>query len=256
MLILAWAKHLQDKCHLRQANIYFQVLSLPANFTYNPPGSNRNFERQPSSRSQARRQTLHSQQPIMLSNLEGIKSIDESTTDLQEFTTPRKPRPKPIQENLDDIITINVPEPTKPEKKTNRDNDGSFLLVIPQEQKPLHRLYGSTRHLFAKQRSMEITEETPFLLETDLSVPETKLVVEKVEVNLRPEPAVGLVKNDSQESVQRIISERRKLDDSFKDIDQSDIYDITNKDEIAEVQNSEQSECKAGKSCKRFDHPR
>lgn len=192
----------------------------------------------------------------MLSNMEGIKSIDESTTDLQETATPRKPRPKPIQENLDDIITINVPEPSKPEKRTNRDNEGSFLLVIPQEQKPLHRLYGSTRHLFAKQRSMEITEETPFLLETDLSIPETKLLIEKAEVNLRPEPAVTLVKNDSQESVQRIISERRKLDESFKDIDQSDIYDITNRDDKPEVQKSESSECKAGQSCKRYNGPR
>lgn len=188
--------------------------------------------------------------------MDAIKSIDESTTDLQESTTPRKPRPKPIQENLDDIITINVPEPSKPDKKINRDIEGSFLLVIPQEQKPLHRLYGSTRHLFSKQKSMEITEETPFLLETDLSVPETKLLVETVEMNLRPEPSVSLVKNDSQESVQRIISERRKLDENFKDIDQSDIYDITNKDDKTEVKISESSECKAGKSCKRYDSPR
>lgn len=103
---------------------------------------------------------------------------------------------------------------------------------------------------------MEITEETPFLLETDLSIPETKLLIEKAEVNLRPEPAVTLVKNDSQESVQRIISERRKLDESFKDIDQSDIYDITNRDDKPEVQTSESSECKGGQSCKRYNGPR
>lgn len=184
-----------------------KVLSLPSNFTYNPPGTKR-VERQQSTRSQSRRQTLHSQQPIMLSNLEGIRNIDESVSD--------------IQSNLDEIITIVSPVESKPLKKINED----FLLAVPVEPKPVHKVYGSTKHLFLKQRSMEVTEEeeTPFLLAA---------------------PAKGEVdvKRDSQESVERIISERRMLDDHFgsKDVRKDDIFDVMHarKDDV----DSENDKC-------------
>lgn len=181
------ALQMDSECLQQQHKPLTKVLSLPSNFTYNPPGTKRN-ERQQSTRSQSRRQTLHSQQPIMLSNLEDIRNIDESVSD--------------IQSNLDEIITIVSPAESKPLKKINED----FLLAIPVEQKPLNKLYGSTKHLFVKQRSMEVTEETPFLLAA---------------------PAKENNKHDSQESVERIISERRMLDDSFKDVRKDDIFDVT-----------------------------
>lgn len=170
-----------------------KVLSLPSNFTYNPPGTKK-IDRQPSARSQSRRQTLHSQQPIMLSNLEDIRNIDESVSD--------------IQTNLDEIVTIVSPIEAKPLKKINED----FLLAIPMEQKPLHKFYGSTKHLFVKQKSMDVTEETPFLLAAPTKVDEDE--------------DGKMPKHDSQESVERIISERRMLDDSFKDVRKHDIFDV------------------------------
>lgn len=38
-------------------------------------------------------------------------------------------------------------------------------------------------------------------------------------------------KHDSQESVERIISERRMLDDNFKDVKKHDIFDVTHSSE-------------------------
>lgn len=167
-----------------------KVLSLPSNFTYNPPGTTRAPEREPSTK---RRQTLHSQQPIVLSNFDDIKNIDESGSDTRSTR----------ELNLDEIITIVSPSEPKPLKKINED----FLLAVPTEQKP--KFYGSTKHLFVKQKSME---ETPFL---------------RVEVR---EP-----KHDSQESVERIISERRMLDDNFRDVRRHDIFDVTVSEEGLEA---------------------
>lgn len=205
-----------------------QVLSLPSNFTYNPPGSKRS-ERHPSTYSQARRQTLHSQQPIMLSNMDDIRNIDESLSDIYkciEESNEKNVRHR-LRTNLDDIIALNRSDnflkiSTEPEEKyqlkkinENIDDNNTNLLSLPIEQKPLNKLYGSTKHLFSRQKSMEITEETPFLLAPTLNVIDT----DKKELKIP--------KHDSQESVQRVITERRKLDENFKDIDQYDIFDIS-----------------------------
>lgn len=193
------ALQMDSECLQQQHKPLTKVLSLPSNFTYNPPGTKR-VERQQSKRSETRRQTLHSQQPIMLSNLEGIRNIDESVSD--------------IQSDLDEIITIVSPAESKPLKRINED----FLLAVPVEQKPSHKM-----RLFVKQKSMEVTEETPFLLAA-------------------PSKADDDVKHDSQESVERIISERRMLDDHFnKDVRKNDIFDVTHtqKDDVG----SENDKC-------------
>lgn len=135
--------------------------------------------------------------------MEEIKSIDESLPDVRKESVKRS-KLNLEQIDLNDIVTV---EPKK--------EDTRFLLAVPQEHKPLQRLYGSTKHLFSKQRSLEITEETPFLL----SVSQTQ-----AEVNFAPQEMKA---HDSQESVQRIISERRRLDDNLKDVNQHDIFEHT-----------------------------
>lgn len=132
--------------------------------------------------------------------------------------------------NVDDYRSFNQAEPLLktpedeekyPLKNINETSDvTSHLLTIPSEHKPPHRLYSSTKHLFVKQKSFDITEETPFLSPTTLAVPETTSFVARAEVNMP--------KHDSQESVQRIITERRKRDDHLKDINQYDIYEVNN----------------------------
>lgn len=162
----------------------------------------------------------------MLPNLDDIKNIDESTSDIysiQEYQVPEtyeKNSRQIAQTNLDEIITISsqpdtlkVPkiEETKI-KRTNEMNSSNKLLLVPPEVKQMHKFYGSTKHLFQKQMSIDISEETPFLL----TVPGTQ-----------PGEEAKLPKHDSQESVQRIITERRKLDENLKDINQYDIFDVT-----------------------------
>lgn len=247
------------------------MLSLPSNFTYNPPGAERShIQRQPSVISQGRRKTLHCPQQIFLSHFDDIKSIDESTSDIYNVrelqrrdsskrrkedknsllhiqtnfdetqeayvremqrrdSSKRRKEDKSnllhVQTNFDDIITINqhsdllrvadnnlCPQTDSlklPQEKMLSDN----MLKLPMEQRPLHKLYGSTKHLF-RQKSVEINEETPFIqvTETDHSEPITN---------------VELKIHDSQESVQRIISERRKLDENLKDINEFDIFERT-----------------------------
>ncbi|XP_023310380.1 voltage-dependent T-type calcium channel subunit alpha-1H [Anoplophora glabripennis] len=242
-----------DQEYQRQKKPLTKVLSLPANFTYNPPGTKITLERQPS---QTRRQTLHSHQPIMLPNLDDIKNIDESTSDIysiQEVQTPEEYEKnyRPIaQTNLDEIITISsqpetlkVPKMEEPKvKRTNETNGTSsskLLLVLP-EVKPLHKLYGSTKHLFQKQLSMDISEETPFLL----TVP-----------GMQPGEETKLPKHDSQESVQRIITERRKLDENLKEINQYDIFDVTrNSSEENLMEEDEQREERDVKSNDKNDN--
>lgn len=206
--------------------ILLQVLSLPSNFTYNPPGAKITLEQHP--RQQARRQTLHSHQPIMLSNLDDIKNIDESVSDIYSIQecSPITSDKGMRQSNFDEIVTISSSrESIYPKfeelvvKRTNETNEQSInILLVPQDTKPFHKLYGSTKHLFTKQLSMDISEETPFLL----TVPGSH---QKGEQQKTPLP-----KHDSQESVQRIITERRKLDENLKEINQYDIFDVTRND--------------------------
>lgn len=205
---------------------FFQVLSLPSNFTYNPPGIDRTkISRQPSVISQGRRKTLHCPQQIYLTNFDDIKSIDESTSDIYNIRDTYRDKNSLLQ-NYDDIITINAhPDIIKVVEDTNICQNDNYLklpneksindniLKLPSEQKPMHKLYGSTKHLF-RQKSIDLcNEETPFIQvseETDRSEPITN---------------VELKFHDSQESVQRIISERRKLDENLKDINEFDIFE-------------------------------
>ncbi|KAJ8971627.1 hypothetical protein NQ314_000610, partial [Rhamnusium bicolor] len=161
--------------------------------------------------------------------------------------TTKKNHRKIAQTNLDEIVTISpqteTMKPPKNEepriKKVNETNESNKLLLVPLETKPLHRLYGSTKHLFQKQKSMDISEETPFLL----TVPGTQQ---------GGEPKIP--KHDSQESVQRIIKERRKLDEHFKDINQYDIFDVTrNSSEENLVDKDEQREGSDVKSNDKHD---
>lgn len=182
--------------------------------------------------SQCRRKTLHSPQQIYLSSFDDIKSIDESTSDIYNIRESYKKDEKNsllnFQAHYDDIITINQ-HPVEqanlclqtdsylklPTEKSVNEN----ILKLPTEQKPLQKLYGSTKHLF-RQRSFDLcNEETPF--------------IQVSEDTGRSEPiaSVELKIHDSQESVQRIISERRKLDENFKDVNEFDIFEQIEREE-------------------------
>lgn len=214
------------------------------------------MQRHPSTTSQKRRKTLHCPQQIFLSHLDDIKNIDESSTDIyniKESSYKTKEDKKNnflhVQTNFDDIITINqhsdllkvaeleetnlCPSITLNESflklPTEPKNISDNVLKLPTEQKPLHKLYGSTKHLF-RQRSMDVcSEETPFIQvseDTDRSEPITN---------------IELKIHDSQESVQRIISERRKLDENLKEINEFDIFERTDLNDSDS--NSAQVEC-------------
>lgn len=166
----------------------------------------------------------------MLSNMDDIRNIDESISDIYKSSideSNEKNVRHRLRTNLEDIIALNRSDnflkiSTEPEekyalKKINETIDNNTnLLSLPVEQKPLHKLYGSTKYLFTRQKSIDITEETPFLLAPTLHVIDTD-----------KEKELKIPKHDSQESVQRVITERRKLDDNFKDIDQYDIFDVS-----------------------------
>ncbi|XP_031353487.1 voltage-dependent T-type calcium channel subunit alpha-1G isoform X1 [Photinus pyralis] len=231
-----------------------KVLSLPSNFTYNPSGSKQQ-ERQPSLR--ARRQTLHSHQPITLSHLDDIKVIDESVSDIYNISemshfSPHETHDRngfvQTQTDLDDIINVSQHEhllrlPDIDEKcplpNINESCDTNLLLGVPTETKPLHRLYGSTKQLFVKQRSFDIPEEVPFL---SSALPDAKSETDIYDSDLK---ILKIPKHDSQESVQRIITERRKLDENLKDINQYDIFDITHGSEenLVKTDSDDRQEC-------------
>lgn len=190
----------------------------------------------------------------MLPNLDDIKNIDESTSDIysiQEHPVPEdyeKNSRQIAQTNLDEIITISSqPETLKVPrieetrvKRTNEMNGSNKLLLVPPEVKPMHKFYGSTKHLFQKQKSIDISEETPFLL----TVP-----------GMQSGGEAKLPKHDSQESVQRIITERRKLDENLKEINQYDIFDVTrNGSEENLVDDDEQREERDVKSNDKNDN--
>ena len=116
------------------------------------------------------------------------------------------------------------------------DEPKQLLLSAPKEdQKPLHRLFGSTRHLFVRQKATDIpiTEETPFLTVT-LPVPSStaseRVIVAEAVVNEEKRPLTK--KHDSQESVHRVITERRNRDEGLLErVDRFDIFEVvtTNK---------------------------
>lgn len=187
--------------------------------------------------SQTRRQTLHSHQPIMMANLDDIRNIDESLSDIYSIQENKmndnlernlrydeiitlstrdlstSPPPPPPTSNLVKLIK-NEQQPLKRINETNESNNNKRLLGLPTESLSLSKLYGSTKHLFMKQQPQqhqqqaEVTEETPFLL----SVPSSE---------------IKLPKHDSQESVHRIITERRKLDEkNLREINKNNIFDM------------------------------
>nr|XP_015838484.1 PREDICTED: voltage-dependent T-type calcium channel subunit alpha-1G isoform X2 [Tribolium castaneum] len=219
---LCLALQMDQECQ-RQHKPLTKVLSLPSNFTYNPPGSKATLERKPSF-TQTRRQTLHSHQPITLLNMDDIRNIDESLSDIYSIQEVEKNH-HGRQANFDEIISLNqsellrVPKTEErfPLKRINETNENNRL-VLPVDPKP--KFYGSTKHLFTKQLSMEITEETPFLQ-----------VPSQVEANKPEDKELKLPKHDSQESVQRIITERRKLDENLKEFNEYDIFDVTHSSE-------------------------
>ncbi|XP_065163665.1 voltage-dependent T-type calcium channel subunit alpha-1H isoform X3 [Atheta coriaria] len=181
-----------------------KVLSLPSNFIYIPPGAassiNSNNHR---SRVPVRRQTVHSQQPIMLSTFDDFKNIDDSQSEIYSKNNENK-----------NLLGLEL-KVTCSDSILKRSNQGlnENLLPIPKDEHDssnFRRLYGSTKHLFMKPSSSppkDVTEETPFL---------------------QPESQIKIPKHDSQESVQRIITERRKMDESLKDVNEYDIFDISN----------------------------
>ncbi|RZC35961.1 voltage-dependent T-type calcium channel subunit alpha-1G, partial [Asbolus verrucosus] len=173
---LCLALQMDQECQ-RKHKPLTKVLSLPSNFTYNPPGTKATLERKPSF-TQTRRQTLHSHQPITLLNMDDIRNIDESVSDIysiQEYRSSdllEKNHRQQMQTNLDEIISLSqnegllkVPKSEErfPLKRINETNENNRL-TVPAEPKP--KFYGSTKHLFARQKSMDITEETPFLQST------------------------------------------------------------------------------------------
>ncbi|KAF5282496.1 hypothetical protein FQR65_LT14266 [Abscondita terminalis] len=245
---LCLALQLDSEC-LQPRKPLTKVLSLPSNFTYNPPGSKRALERQPSL--QARRQTLHSQQPITLSHLDDIKIIDESISDIYNiremsyYTSNDVPDKNITQTTFDEILSVSQHEhllklPDIEErylsKSITESCDTNLLLSVPTESKPLNRRHGSTKQLFTKQKSFEITEETPFLLTPYLSA-EVKAQCDIEMEETKEMKFQKILKHDSQESVQRIITERRKLDENLKDINQYDIFDINHGSEENLVKN-------------------
>ncbi|XP_068915162.1 voltage-dependent T-type calcium channel subunit alpha-1G-like [Tenebrio molitor] len=239
---LCLALQMDQECQ-RQHKPLTKVLSLPSNFTYNPPGTKATLERKPSF-TQTRRQTLHSHQPLTLLNLDDIRNIDESVSDIysiQEYKSTdavEKNHRLQMQTNLDEIISfgqnealLKVPKSEErfPLKRINETNENNRLMVPPD---PKPKFYGSTKHLFTKQLSMDVTEETPFLQPT-LAVPQTQAEINKQEM---------IPKHDSQESVQRIITERRKLDENLKELNEYDIFDVTHSSEENLVERDEQRE--------------
>lgn len=200
------------------------------------------MEKKPSF-TQSRRQTLHSHQPIKRIYLE-----DTGSTDTSDIYSIHEYKKDPIEKNhrqqmqtdLDEIITLSQSEsllkapkseerfPLKRINETNEDN----RLLVPQVSLPISKFYGSTQHLFAKPAK---AEENSFLQSTNsLEVPQ-KQGVEEVEINVEgsvegdKELKSGIPKHDSQESVQRITSERRKLDENLKEYDC--IFDVTHSSE-------------------------
>ncbi|KAL3273058.1 hypothetical protein HHI36_014513 [Cryptolaemus montrouzieri] len=218
-----------------------KVLSLPSNFMYNPPGSKPYFEKLSPS---GRRQTMHSHHPFILPNIENIRSIDESiseTYDISDYNAKesiRNDRKNYAQTNIDDSANLGRSDSMKSAKsedlKPKKSNDvETNLLSIPSSDKPMHKRYGSTKNLFVKQFSMDISEETPFLPVTDSSKFD---VSETVTLNI--------LKHDSQESVQRIITERRKVDGKSSETE-DDIYEerFIDDDEIEEKNSDTESKC-------------
>lgn len=229
---LCLALQMDQECQ-RKHKPLTKVLSLPSNFTYNPPGTKTALERKPS-HSQSRRQTFHSHQPITFLNMEDIKNIDESLSDIyniSEYSASEiTKKNKKEQTNLDEIISLSQNEalvriPKTEErftlKRINETNENNCLSVL-SEAKP--KFYGSSKHLFAKQKSMDVAEETPFLL-----VPQQS--IENVEINEENDEELKILKHNSQESVHRIIIERRKLDENLRQFSNYDIFDVTHSSE-------------------------
>ncbi|CAH1116001.1 unnamed protein product [Phaedon cochleariae] len=169
---LCLALQLDQECQ-RQEMPLKKVMSLPSNFTYNPPGTKVTLEKQSS---QTRRQTLHSHQPIIMPHIEDIKNIDESVPDIysiQEFVVPEHHEKNYNQINFDEILTIpdtndKTPKEVKPRTprspRRTSNEQRNVLLAVPQEVKPLHRMFGSTKHLMQKQLSMDVSDDNPYLL--------------------------------------------------------------------------------------------
>ncbi|KAK9883220.1 hypothetical protein WA026_001409 [Henosepilachna vigintioctopunctata] len=231
-----------DQENQKQHKPLTKVLSLPSNFTYNPPGAKSPFERSSPSN---RRKSMHSHHPLTPPNFEYIKNIDESTSEIYDISeykikdsSAKSDRKNYVQTNLDDVVISvgkDAPKSTRIDeirlrKPSETENN---LLNVPLGEKPSHRKFGSTKNLFVKQFSMDLSEEAPFL-------PSEKGTHEYVSEVV----SLNILKHDSQESVQRIITERRKVDGKSSETE-DDIFDHTtegryiDEDESGEDKNNE-----------------
>lgn len=164
-----------------------------------------------------------------MSNLDDIKNIDESLSDIysiQEYVPTSCDKNKNQQPDFDEIVTLSVPKEPLPKpkyeggvniKRTNETNDQNRkLLLVPQESKPLSRLYGSTKHLFQKQLSMDVNEETPFLLSIPTirrtNADDTKISLPKQETGQRSSVTDRRKSDDVRSSSELLRAEREQRD--------------------------------------------
>nr|CAH7756870.1 unnamed protein product [Callosobruchus chinensis] len=150
------------------------------------------------------------QKAVILGFLRLLRAHDTRTNTKKPNNTDDSPVSLGLQPQNEPLLK--PPKVDDKLKRTNETTEQSGMLMIQPESKSMHKLYGSTKHLFTKQFSMDVNEETPFLL-TVPTLPQGK--------------DTKLPKHDSQESVQRIIKERRQLDENLREIDQYDIFDVT-----------------------------
>lgn len=157
---------------------------------------------------------MHSHHPFLLSNSDNIKNIDESTSETFDPSS-KKERKLLGQSSLDGPSRLQRKDSVKSEganPKQASEADGNLLSVVTAER-PSHRRFGSTKNLFVKQFSMDISEETPFLGDEEaVKSTDSEIVV------------LNIIKHDSQESVERVIKERRKVEGKSSETDE-DIYD-------------------------------
>lgn len=269
------------------SNYILQVLSLPSNFTYNPPdgsskigGRNRRQSVHGPRYNTRRRQTFHSQQALLPNIISGrnvnynnkydnsdfnyndeniiyeksvhnieqiVQDNDKIIEDVEQLSS------APKNNELSTIISESIEEDA--EVKNINENKKTSLLIVPCVQKPVHKLYGSTKHLF-KQKAIEEPAEEDVNEDDSLLSPKELLPVPIVQkaasdtvllrtnenthpvlrkqhsdtettIVIRPELESGdhTKHAQSEEDIQKIISERRQQDETMKEVLHFDIFE-------------------------------
>ncbi|XP_050308824.1 voltage-dependent T-type calcium channel subunit alpha-1G-like isoform X2 [Anthonomus grandis grandis] len=189
-----------------------KVLSLPSNFTFNSPDTELN--QNPTIKRQAPSIDFQTS-PIIVSNMDDMRNIDDSLSDLYNI----QEMPRNVKNDIHKVIVYSNPEITVtkqlevPKKKPYQENINRLSVM----QKSKH--YGSSRHLLQKQASMDLHEVTPFIIPPPEGYDTLKIPPAVEKFNYFKTKI-----NDSQESVQRIVAERRKLDEKLKEFDFRDIF--------------------------------